>query len=71
MGTCVMGLWSGYWCQVIEDIKSCYLEVKATKLDKWLRSYGHLKINIKQEDNIDKIDISCPDQILKNWPLQK
>ncbi len=25
----------------------------------------------KQEDNIDKIDISCPDQILKNWPLQK
>ncbi len=42
--TVVMGLWSGYRCQVIEDFKSCYPEVKASKSDKRLRSYSHLKI---------------------------
>ncbi len=47
MGTVVMGLWSGCRCQVIEDIKSCNPEVKASKADKQLQSYGHLKITIK------------------------
>ncbi len=47
MGTVFMGLWSGCKCQVIEDIKSCYPEVKASKSDNWLQSYGHLKITIK------------------------
>ncbi len=32
---------------------------------------GGGQFTFKQEDNIDKIDISCPDQILKKWPLRK
>ncbi len=31
---------------MIEEIKSSQPEVKASKSDKWLRSYGHLKICI-------------------------
>ena len=34
-----MGLWSGCRCQVIEDIKSCHPEVKASESDKRLQSY--------------------------------
>ncbi len=50
MGTVVMVLWSGCMCQVIEDIKGCYPEVKArSKSDKRLRSCGHLKITIKND----------------------
>ncbi len=49
MGLVVMGLWSGFWNQVIEDIKSCHLEVIARKSDKWLQSYGYLKISIKND----------------------
>ncbi len=59
MGTAVMGLWSGYRCQVIEDIKSCYPEVKASKSVKRLRSYGHFKITIKN-------DLECINLPLKN-----
>ncbi len=44
MGTVTRGLWSGYWGQMIEDIKSCQPQVKASQSDKQLRSYGHLKI---------------------------
>ncbi len=36
----------GLWCQMIQDIKSCQREVKASKSDKQLQSYGHLKIPI-------------------------
>ncbi len=41
-----MGLvtWGCHW--QIEDIKSCQPEVIASQLDKWLRSYFHLKIVI-------------------------
>ena len=46
MGTVVKGLWSGHGSQVIEDIKSSQPEVKASKSDKVLQSYGHLKITI-------------------------
>ncbi len=35
---------TGYLYIVIEEIKSCQPEVKASKSDKRLRSYGHLKI---------------------------
>ncbi len=48
MGTVVMGLWSGYGYQVIEDIKSCHPEVKASESDKRLQSYSHLTITITQ-----------------------
>ncbi len=47
MGTVVMGLWSGYKCQMIEDIQSCRPEVKA-KWTKQLQSYGHSKITIEE-----------------------
>ncbi len=30
-----------------------------------------MHVKFKQEDNIDKIDISCPDQILKKFALTK
>ncbi len=35
---------AGYLLGIIEDIKSCQAEVKASKSDKRLRSYDHLKI---------------------------
>ena len=44
MGTVTEGLWSGYWGQMIEDIKSCQPEVEASQSDKRLQSYGWLKI---------------------------
>ncbi len=44
MGTVTRGLWSGYWVQMIEDIKSCQPEVEASQSDKRLQSYGWLKI---------------------------
>ncbi len=37
---------AGYLWEIIEDIKSCQPEVKASKSDKRLRSYGHLQIRI-------------------------
>ncbi len=37
---------AGYLWEMIEDIKGCQPEVKASKSDKWLRSYGHLMICI-------------------------
>ncbi len=37
---------AGYHVQMIEEIKSSQPEVKASKSDKWLRSYGHFKICI-------------------------
>ncbi len=46
MVTINLWLWSGSGGQVIEGVKSCHLEVKATESDKWLQSYGHLKITI-------------------------
>ena len=33
---------AGYLGEMIDEIKSCQLEVKASKSDKWLRSYDHL-----------------------------
>ena len=44
MGTVTKGLWSSYSGQIIEDIKSCQPEVEASQSDKWLQSYGWLKI---------------------------
>ncbi len=44
MGTVARGLWSGYWAQMIEDIKSCKPEVEASQPDKRLQSYGWLTI---------------------------
>ena len=44
MGAVTRGLWSGYWAQMIEDIKSCKPEVEASQSDKQLQSYGWLKI---------------------------
>ena len=35
---------TGYLGEMIEEINSCQLKVKASKSDKQLRSYGHLKI---------------------------
>ena len=35
---------TGYLWEMIEEIKSCQPEVKASTSDKWLQSYGHLKI---------------------------
>ena len=37
---------AGYLLEMIEDIKSCQPEVKASKSDKQLRSYTHLKIRM-------------------------
>ena len=37
------GLWDGYQSKLIEDIKTNQPEVKASKSDKRLQSYGHLK----------------------------
>ncbi len=37
-------LGAGYLVEMIEGIKSCQPEVKASKSDKRLQSYGHLKI---------------------------
>ena len=39
---------AGYLLEKIEDIRSCQSEVKASKSDKWLRNYGHLKIEEAQ-----------------------
>ncbi len=36
---------SCYLLEMIEDIRSCQPEVKASKLDNWLRSYGHLRFS--------------------------
>ncbi len=44
MGTVTKDLWSGYWGQMKEDIKSCQPEVEASQSDKRLQSYGWLKI---------------------------
>ena len=35
---------AGYLCKMVEEIRSCYPEVKASKSDQRLRSYSHLKI---------------------------
>ena len=37
MGTVTGGLWSSYWGQMIEDIKNCQPEVKASQSDKRLQ----------------------------------
>ena len=47
MGTVTSALWSGYCCQLIEDIKSCHPEVKPSKFDNLLQSYDRSKIIIR------------------------
>ncbi len=45
-GIATRGLCDAYWSIMIEDLKTNKSEVKASKSDKWLRSYGHLKFCI-------------------------
>ena len=40
LGVCT----AGYLMEMIEEIKSCQPEVKASKSDQRLRNYSHLKI---------------------------
>ncbi len=60
MGTVVIVLWSGYGCQMIQNIKGSHSEVEASKSDKWLRNYGHLRITITRGFGMHTFAIKNP-----------
>ncbi len=57
-GSSIATVTRGQCREMIEEIKSCLPEVKASKSDKWFRSYGHLKICMVSEPCLVHIGVS-------------